>query len=212
MFILSLTVLYNTLIRELVAQNTSRPHDIVNRTVNSVPLWQLHQRRFGGDVIDEPGYVAGHTVMVWQPQLAENLHDQTTFPQHIAVSWFTMLDILPPELVVATLSYIPLQTLAVLCRAATVWHAFITSNESSIYRNAAFLHNFITHNDATLDLILNDHHGQLWNGVASWKEFCSYLSSRPTFVANSAFCSRVLRQTKVPVGEELARKRTLRSA
>lgn len=83
-----------------------------------------------------------------------------------------MLDVLPSELVIATLSYSPLQIVAVLCRVSPAWQAFITSNEISIYRNAAYFHNFIAHNDAAFDNVLDELHGKLWNGVQSWKELC----------------------------------------
>lgn len=83
-----------------------------------------------------------------------------------------MLDVLPSELVLGTLSYTPLQTLAVLCRVSSTWQAFITSNEPSIYRNAAYLHNFTDRNNSTFKDVIDEHHGKLWHGVQSWKEFC----------------------------------------
>lgn len=54
-----------------------------------------------------------------------------------------MLHQLPAEVALHTLSYLPLHSLYSTTLVSRDWHALITINEPTVYRNAAILHRFI---------------------------------------------------------------------
>ncbi|KAF8527390.1 hypothetical protein BU17DRAFT_81525 [Hysterangium stoloniferum] len=80
-----------------------------------------------------------------------------------------MLGILPTEVILAVLSFLPLRQLQRLQQLSKLWRNFINVNESEIHHAAARLHNFIKPN-ANLQGAQKSH---VWlRHVRSWKDLC----------------------------------------
>ena len=80
---------------------------------------------------------------------------------------------LPPEATLRILSFSPVSSLASLLCLSKAWNEFITENESLLYRHSAYLHGLIDSPEANLRDVLSEFYGEMWNDVASWKEFCA---------------------------------------
>ncbi|EMD33102.1 hypothetical protein CERSUDRAFT_118157 [Gelatoporia subvermispora B] len=84
----------------------------------------------------------------------------------------TRLELLPTELLLNILVYLPVQTLAALRQTSQFWNEFFKANEQGIYHKAALLHNFV---DA-IGISLNDakvrHRGIAMRDVITWKNYC----------------------------------------
>ena len=90
---------------------------------------------------------------------------------------------LPVELIFEVLSHLSLQNLGVLPLICREWREFMKENESTIYHNAAQLHNFVPASSSSQRLheALKELYSQKsLRGVNSWKELCTS-SSSPSF-------------------------------
>jgi F-box-like len=96
-----------------------------------------------------------------------------------------MLDILPVELSLSVLSYLPLQTLSSLPALSRQWFDFISANQSTIFRNAAILHGYAHPGTLLLEDALSAHKGSPWDGTTDWKDFCK--SGSPVVALNGLF-------------------------
>lgn len=88
-----------------------------------------------------------------------------------------MLRLLPIEIALHIVSYLPLQSLYQVSLVSTEWHSLIADNEQTIYRNAAILHRF-AHDDDAADLEAGSS-SQIHN--RDWTQFC--LCSAPVQLA-----------------------------
>ena len=86
-----------------------------------------------------------------------------------------MLHRLPVEISLAVLSYLPLSTLGPLSSLSRKWRDFISANKSTIFRNAAILHEYIHPETLLLEDALSMHEGSPWRGATDWKDFCELL-------------------------------------
>ena len=86
-----------------------------------------------------------------------------------------MLHILPVELSLAVLSYLPLSTLCSLSSLSREWLEFFSENKSTIFHNAAVLHEYIDPETLLLEDALSMRVGNPWKGVADWKDFCELM-------------------------------------
>ncbi|KAH9941924.1 hypothetical protein B0H21DRAFT_543104 [Amylocystis lapponica] len=82
------------------------------------------------------------------------------------------LDLLPPELVLHVLAYLPFQSLYSLHLVSRYWQTFVIANESSIYHHAALLHRFVSSVEQPLPEAVATHVGQYMKEVDSWKAYC----------------------------------------
>lgn len=83
-----------------------------------------------------------------------------------------MLRILPTEISLSVLSYLPLPTLCSLPTLSRQWLDFCSENQSAIFHNAAILHEFIQPKTTQLEDALSAYVGSPWDGVTDWKDFC----------------------------------------
>jgi hypothetical protein len=83
-----------------------------------------------------------------------------------------MLHVLPVELSLAVLSYLPLQTLCPLPSLSRKWFNFFSENQFAIFRNAATLHGYTHPGIYLLEDALSKHKGSPWEGATDWKDFC----------------------------------------
>jgi hypothetical protein len=83
-----------------------------------------------------------------------------------------MLHRLPVEISFAVLSYLPLSTLGPLSSISRTWRDFFSANKSTIFRNAAILHEYIHPETLLLEDALSMREGSPWRGAADWKDFC----------------------------------------
>lgn len=85
-----------------------------------------------------------------------------------------MLGVLPPEIILTVLSFVPLRQLQRCRLVSKSWDHFIHLNESSIYHAAAILHDFVPAN-ASLDAKPGN---VPWHfHVNSWKNLCMFILS-----------------------------------
>jgi hypothetical protein len=98
-----------------------------------------------------------------------------------------MLHVLPVELSLAILSYLPIQTLCPLPSLSHKWFDFFSQNQSTIFRNAAVLHGYTHPETYLLEDALSDHKGSPWEGTTDWKDFCRL--SIFLFGALSMYCT-----------------------
>lgn len=78
----------------------------------------------------------------------------------------------PPEILLTILQYLPLQSLRAMMLLSRDWRNFISSNSPLIYRNAAFLHRFISNPAVSLVEAKVAHSPTVVNGVDDWYTFC----------------------------------------
>ncbi|OBZ69689.1 hypothetical protein A0H81_10461 [Grifola frondosa] len=90
----------------------------------------------------------------------------------ISIELMSHLGDLPVELALKTLSYLPLQILCSLRSTSRHWHQFFITNESSIYHNAALLHNFVTSINTPLTQAKADHASPFARDVERWYQYC----------------------------------------
>jgi hypothetical protein len=83
-----------------------------------------------------------------------------------------MLRILPTELSLSVLSYLPLPTLCSLPTLSHQWLDFCSENQSTIFHNAAILHGYIQPQTLQLGDALSMYEGSPWDGATDWKDFC----------------------------------------
>jgi hypothetical protein len=83
-----------------------------------------------------------------------------------------MLHILPVELSLSVLSYLPLQTLCSLPALSHTWFNFFSANQSTIFHNAAILHEYAQPGTILLEDALSAYKGSPWDGTTDWKDFC----------------------------------------
>ena len=83
-----------------------------------------------------------------------------------------MLHRLPVEISLAVLSYLPLSTLCPLSSLSRRWRDFISANKSTIFHNAAILHEYIPPKTLLLEDALSIREGSPWRGATDWNDFC----------------------------------------
>jgi F-box-like len=87
-----------------------------------------------------------------------------------------MLDVLPSELSLKILSYLPIPSLYSLFTLSRQWHDFLFANQWSIFRHAAILHGYIEPG-LQLEDALARYTGSPWEGSIDWKDFCKSIPS-----------------------------------
>ncbi|KAI9510203.1 hypothetical protein F5148DRAFT_623674 [Russula earlei] len=92
-----------------------------------------------------------------------------SFPDSFAV----MLHILPVEVSLAILSYLPLPSLCSLSALSRQWFNFVSTNRSTIFRKAAILHGFTPPGTSLLKDVLSVCTGSPWAGATDWRDFCA---------------------------------------
>jgi len=90
-----------------------------------------------------------------------------------------MLHVLPVELSLVVLSYLPLSTLCPLHSVSRKWFNFFSQNQSTIFRNAAILHGYTHPATLLLEDALSMHKGDPWEGATDWKDFCKLHVAMP---------------------------------
>ena len=83
-----------------------------------------------------------------------------------------MLRILPIELSLSVLAYLPLPTLCSLPTLSRQWCNLFFTNQSTIFHNAAVFHGYIQPETVSLDDALSVYKGSPWDGATNWKGFC----------------------------------------
>jgi hypothetical protein len=83
-----------------------------------------------------------------------------------------MLYVLPVEISLAVLSYLPLSALCPLYSLSRKWLNFFSDNESTIFHNAAIFHGYVPPGTLLLGDALSMHKGSPWEGATDWKDFC----------------------------------------
>lgn len=83
-----------------------------------------------------------------------------------------MLHVLPVEISLAVLSYLPLPTLCRLSSLSRKWFDFLSENQSAVFHNAAIFHGYIHPETLLLEDALSVHKGNPWDGATDWKDFC----------------------------------------
>ncbi len=83
-----------------------------------------------------------------------------------------MLHVLPVELSLAVLSYLPLSALCPLPSLSHKWFNFFSQNQSTLFHNAAILHGYTHPGTYLLEDALSTHKGAPWEGAKDWKDFC----------------------------------------
>ncbi|KAF8261626.1 hypothetical protein EI94DRAFT_1745545 [Lactarius quietus] len=83
-----------------------------------------------------------------------------------------MLHLLPTEVTLSVLSYLPLPSLLPLAALSRQWHDFFTTNQSEIFHHAAIFHEYIKPQTMLLEKALSMNAGRSWAGSISWKDFC----------------------------------------
>jgi len=83
-----------------------------------------------------------------------------------------MLHVLPAEVTLGVLSYLPIPSLLSLRLLSRQWLGFFASNQSAIFRGAALLHEYIQPGTLSLEDALSVNTGRPWAGSTSWKDFC----------------------------------------
>ena len=77
-----------------------------------------------------------------------------------------MLHLLPAEVALQALEYLPIQSLHAAARVSHSWHDLLSTNENAVYRNAAIYHLFVSQQDIQLKSASQILEGQ------DWKSFC----------------------------------------
>ena len=85
-----------------------------------------------------------------------------------------MLEILPPEVTLSILAFVPLRQLQRCHLLSKSWNFFIHLNESSIYHGAAILHGFIPANVYLSDAKVSDVPSIAH--IKTWKDLCLLLN------------------------------------
>ncbi|KAH9059604.1 hypothetical protein EDB87DRAFT_769868 [Lactarius vividus] len=83
-----------------------------------------------------------------------------------------MLHILPAEVTLSVLSHLPIPSLLSLPVLSRQWFNFVTTNQSTIFRSAALLHEYIQPETLSIEDALSVNTGRPWAGSTSWKDFC----------------------------------------
>lgn len=83
-----------------------------------------------------------------------------------------MLDILPVEISLVVLSYLPIPLLCSLPTLSRQWYNFFSKNQSTIFHKAAILHGYTQPGTLLLEDALSVYSGSPWEGATDWKDFC----------------------------------------
>ena len=78
----------------------------------------------------------------------------------------------PQEIILYILRYLPLPALSSLRQTSKAWNQQFTENEAYIYRNAAYLHDFIMAPEESFQDAISAG-GPTVEGVASWYILCN---------------------------------------
>ena len=90
-----------------------------------------------------------------------------------------MLHILPVELSLSVLSYLPVPTLCSLPTLSRQWFDLFSTHQSTIFHNAAIFHGYIQPDTILLDDALTVYKGSPWDGATDWKDFCESTVLQP---------------------------------
>ncbi|OSC99830.1 hypothetical protein PYCCODRAFT_1437984 [Trametes coccinea BRFM310] len=82
------------------------------------------------------------------------------------------LDVLPAELVLRILAYLPVQSLRSVRLTARRWNQFFVMNESTIYHHAAFLHDFVDSLGIFLPEARESRNLKFLKDVPDWYTYC----------------------------------------
>jgi len=100
----------------------------------------------------------------------------------------------PSEIVLHIFSYLPVCSLAQLHVVSRAWNAFLLQYQTTIYRNAAFLHGFIDDDSAPFlsAEIRKRYAARVFDNLNSWKDLCAidFLSVECSYVFDSLLISR----------------------
>ncbi|KAF8271814.1 hypothetical protein EI94DRAFT_1827289 [Lactarius quietus] len=100
-------------------------------------------------------------------------YQQVLYVSHCEQSFPSlMLHLLPTEVTLSVLSYLPLPSLLSLAVLSRQWHDFFATNQSEIFHRAAILHEYIKPQTMLLEDALSVNTGRPWAGSTSWKDFC----------------------------------------
>jgi len=84
-----------------------------------------------------------------------------------------MLYALPAEAILEILSYLPVQTLRAFQLVSRDWESFIRTNESFVYKKAAFIHRFLpSSNFISVSELQSVYPIRSLSRVHDWKSFC----------------------------------------
>ena len=78
----------------------------------------------------------------------------------------------PPEILLYVLKYLPLPALGSFKQTSKQWTQYFVDNEAYIYRNAAYLHSFISTPEESLQDAITTC-GPTVEGVTSWYNLCT---------------------------------------
>ena len=85
---------------------------------------------------------------------------------------------LPAELTLSILSYLPLNSLSRLQSLCKSWNDFCALHESTIYRNAAYLHSYIPRPTTMLNELSSLYSQRALEDVMTWKDLCMRSNER----------------------------------
>ena len=88
-----------------------------------------------------------------------------------------MLDVLPVEVLLEVLRYLPVPSLCSLFTLSHQWYDLLSANQPSIFHNAAILHGYIQPGCLRIEDALAQYTGNPWKGSTDWKDFCKSDSS-----------------------------------
>jgi hypothetical protein len=95
------------------------------------------------------------------------------------------MDVLPPELILKILSYLPIPSLSSFQLISRRHREIVCSNESYLYRNAALLHHFIPSRETTLADVKNIIPRRLERRLDGWRSYCEFIGSAlPRWIKN----------------------------
>ncbi|KAI0287198.1 hypothetical protein BC826DRAFT_1119604 [Russula brevipes] len=105
-----------------------------------------------------------------------------------------MLQILPVEISIAVLSYLPIPSLCSLPAVSREWSHFFSVNRSTIFHNAAVLHEYTEPGTLLLEDALSVYSGSPWEGAADWRDFCrpQILQLRNNWEGNGRVVARLV--------------------
>ena len=83
-----------------------------------------------------------------------------------------MIGTLPPELVLRTLSYLPLQSLGNVRLVSRSWNEFCVTNQCTIYHEAAVLHKFVSCIEMPLTEARETYAKGSLKDASDWYEYC----------------------------------------
>ncbi|KAH9985659.1 hypothetical protein BJV74DRAFT_554300 [Russula compacta] len=104
-----------------------------------------------------------------------------------------MLDILPVEISLVVLSYLPIPSLCSLPTLSRQWYNFFSKNQSTIFHEAAILHEYTQPGTLLLEDALSVYTGSPWEGATDWKDYCRrFVQLRKNWEGNGRVVARMV--------------------